>query len=89
MHVVSMDTAKIFQHGGSQAVRLPKAYRFEGTEVLIEKHGEEVILKPLPARKFRSFTEIARHLAEKLPEGGDFPEPPPRPSGHERPILEF
>ena len=84
-----MDTAKIFQHGGSQAVRLPKAYRFEGTEVLIEKHGEEVILKPLPAPKFRSFTEIARHLAEKFPDGGDFPEPPPRPIKHERPILEF
>jgi antitoxin VapB len=36
-----MITAKIFQHGGSPAVRLPRAFRFEGSEVLIEKHGEE------------------------------------------------
>jgi antitoxin VapB len=84
-----MTTAKIFQHGGSQAVRLPKAFRFEGTEVLIERRGDEVILKPAPAPKFRSFTEIARYLAKKFPDGEDFPEPPPRPATHERPILEF
>lgn len=84
-----MTTAKIFQHGGSQAVRLPKAFRFGGTEVLIEKHGNDVVLKPVSAAKFRSFTEIARHLAEKFPDGRDFPGPPPRPAKHERPILEF
>lgn len=81
--------AKIFQHGGSQAVRLPKAFRFTGTEVLIEKHGDEVLLKPVPAARFRSFTEIARHLAEKYPGNDAFPEPPPRPKAHERPILEL
>jgi len=40
-------TAKIFQNGRSQAVRLPKAFRFEGTEVKIRKEGEKVILEPL------------------------------------------
>lgn len=78
-----MAMAKIFQHGGSQAVRLPKDFRFDGTEVLIEKHGDEVVLKPLLAAKFRSFTEIAGYLDEKFPDGGDFPEPPPRPARHE------
>ena len=84
-----MSIAKIFQHGGSQAVRLPRAFRFEGKEVLIEKHGDEVVLKPVPAPKFRSFTEIAHFLAEKFPDAEDFPEPPLRPKTHERPILEF
>lgn len=41
-----MDTAKIFQSGRSQAVRLPKEYRFDGTEVLIKKVGDAVILFP-------------------------------------------
>ena len=68
---------------------MPKAFRFEGSEVLIEKHGDDVVLKPVPATKFRSFTEIARYLSETFPEGGDFPEPPPRPAKHERPILDF
>ena len=84
-----MITAKIFQHGGSQAVRLPRAFRFRGTEVRIEKQGDDVLLKPLPAQKFRSFTDIARHLAEKFPDPADFPAPPPRPKKHERPILTF
>lgn len=84
-----MTTAKIFQHGGSQAVRLPKAFRFEGTEVLIEKRGNDVLLKPAPAPKFHSFAEIACDLADKFPDSADFPAPPPRPSKHERPILEF
>jgi antitoxin VapB len=41
-----MDTAKLFNNGRSQAVRLPKAYRFEGTEVYIKKVGDAVVLLP-------------------------------------------
>ena len=37
--------AKLFMHGGSQAVRLPKAFRFEGAEVKIERDGARVILQ--------------------------------------------
>lgn len=45
-----MDTAKLFNNGRSQAVRLPKAFRFEGlTEVYIQRDGERIILSP--ARK--------------------------------------
>lgn len=42
------DRAKLFSHGGSQAVRLPKAYRFEGGEVSISMDGDKVILQPAP-----------------------------------------
>ena len=41
-----MDTAKIFWSGRSQAVRLPKAFRFQGDEVRIRRHGSAVILEP-------------------------------------------
>ena len=42
-----MQTAKLFLNGRSQAVRLPKAFRFEGiTEVMIERDGKRVILTP-------------------------------------------
>jgi antitoxin VapB len=39
-------TAKLFKHGRSQAVRLPKAFRFEGEEVRITQVGDRVILEP-------------------------------------------
>ncbi len=42
-----MDTAKLFTNGRSQAVRLPKEYRFDGTEVYIKKVGETVVLIPM------------------------------------------
>ena len=41
-----MDTAKIFINGRSQAIRLPKAYRFEGKEVYIKKTLAGVLLIP-------------------------------------------
>jgi len=41
-----MDTAKLFNNGRSQAVRLPKAYRFEGDHVLIKRIGNAVVLFP-------------------------------------------
>jgi antitoxin VapB len=40
-------TAKIFTHGRSQAVRLPKEFRFEGSQVRVSKIGDRVILEPL------------------------------------------
>ena len=42
-----MDTARLFQSGRSQAVRLPKAYRFTGTEVAVKHFGNGVLLLPV------------------------------------------
>ena len=42
-----MKTAKLFQNGQSQAVRLPKEFRFEGEEVFIKKTGNVVMLIPI------------------------------------------
>ena len=77
-----MIIAKIFQNGASQAIRLPKDLRFEGNEVLIEKRGEALVLKPLAVPKFQSFAEIGAFLAETFPSDEEFPEPAPRPSHH-------
>jgi antitoxin VapB len=45
------DTAKLFMHGRSQAVRLPKEFRFEGKSVRISKVGKKVILEPLKKKR--------------------------------------
>ena len=41
-----METAKLFMSGNSQAVRLPKNYRFSGDEVVIKRLGNAVVLLP-------------------------------------------
>ena len=42
-----MDTAKVFWSGRSQAVRLPKDFRFDAETVRIRRHGNAVILEPV------------------------------------------
>lgn len=42
-----METAKLFWSGRSQAVRLPKEYRFEGSAVRIRREGSAVVLEPV------------------------------------------
>jgi antitoxin VapB len=42
----TVKTARLFKNGDSQAVRLPKEFRFEGTEVLIKRVGSAVVLLP-------------------------------------------
>lgn len=44
---VFMDRAKLFQSGRSQAVRLPKEFRFSGTEVYVKRVGNAVVLLPM------------------------------------------
>lgn len=41
-----METAKIFTNGRSQAVRLPKAFRFDDDEVFIKRVGDAIVLLP-------------------------------------------
>ena len=46
----NMEIAKVFQTGRSQAVRLPKAFRFDGSEVAIKSFGRGVLLMPIDNR---------------------------------------
>jgi antitoxin VapB len=73
-------TAKLFTHGGSQAVRLPKAFRFEGAEVSVRKEGYAVILEPL--RHQQSWEEFWAEIDASNADGS-FPYPEPQPLGGE------
>lgn len=57
------ERAKIFITGGSQAVRLPKAFRFETGEVFIRRNAQtgEVVLSEKPVSSWLSFYEIVAH----------------------------
>ena len=54
-----MKTAKVFRHGNSQAVRLPKEFRVEGGEVIIRKSGDAVVLLPLGASRWMNVRRSA------------------------------
>ena len=69
-------TAKLFTHGGSQAVRLPKEFRFEGGEVRIRRDGDRVILEPVE----RDWAAIWAAMDQIQAEAGElFPERAPQP----------
>ncbi|HWH42448.1 MAG TPA: type II toxin-antitoxin system VapB family antitoxin [Usitatibacter sp.] len=69
-----MKTAKLFKNGDSQAVRLPKEFRFEGKEVFIKHAGNAVVLFPTA----KSWDSLLQSL-EKFP--GDFMTNREQPSG--------
>jgi antitoxin VapB len=74
-------TAKLFKHGRSQAVRLPKEFRLPGTEVRVSRLGDKVVLEPIEKTRFDVgvWRQKLRELgsADFLPEGA--PEDPPIP----------
>ena len=71
-----MKTAKVFTTGGSQAIRLPKEFRFEGEEVYIRREGNAVILEPKSKRGWpEGFFELIRvsDPAFRRPDQGHLP----------------
>ncbi|MBE6105921.1 antitoxin [Anaerovibrio lipolyticus] len=64
-----MMTAKIFENGRSQAVRLPKEYRFSSNEVIINKVGDVVFLLP-KTNKWASFMQAIDMFSDDYMEGG-------------------
>ena len=64
-------TAKLFTTGRSQAVRLPKAFRFEGKEVFIRKEGNRVILSEKPESWDGFFASPARVTEDFMAERVD------------------
>jgi antitoxin VapB len=63
-----MTTAKVFRSGNSQAVRLPKEFRFKANEVEIFRRGDEVVLREKPKSLARAFEILA-----SLPDDFDLP----------------
>ena len=72
-------TAKLFWHGRSQAVRLPKAFRMEGTEVRIRRQGRSVVLEPI-AKDWAWLDAIAGTFSDDFfAESSQQPDPQKRP----------
>jgi antitoxin VapB len=72
-------TAKLFKHGRSQAVRLPKEFRMPGNEVRVRRVGRGVLLEPMDAAFDVQawFDKLDEYLDEPFMTGGR--EQPPMP----------
>ena len=77
--------AKLFWNGRSQAVRLPKEYRFEGDRVRISRMGAGVLLEPVPATK----KETAEQLFARMDAMGADPIFPEGRQQNLAPIREY
>jgi antitoxin VapB len=75
-------TAKLFRNGRSQAVRLPKEFRFEGDEVRIRRVGNGVLLEPKVMDVQEWFRQLDAFREEPfMPEGRNQP-PMPEPKDY-------
>ena len=74
-------TAKLFKHGRSQAVRLPKEFRMPGTEVRVRRVGRGILLEPIdtPFDVKAWFAKIDAYLDKPfMDDGRHQPAMPPR-----------
>lgn len=62
-----METAKLFMDGHSQAVRLPKGFRFEGEEVFVKRVGNAMVLLPRH-ESWRTLHESLEHFSDDFME---------------------
>ncbi len=76
-----MKTAKLFKNGRSQAVRLPREYRFSGDEIYIKQYGDIVILIPKKS-PWKSLMESLDEFTE------DYMEDRNQPAAQKRESLE-
>ncbi len=64
-----MTYARVFQSGNSQAVRLPKEFRFEVDTVEIFRRGDEVVLRPRPVNALAIFDALTDFPADFMAQG--------------------
>lgn len=69
-----MKTAKVFKSGNSQAIRLPKEYRFAGGDIEIYRRGDEIVLREKRRGLGRAFELLASLPDDFMVEGrGNLP----------------
>ena len=76
--------AKLFVNGRSQAVRLPKEFRFEGNEVRVRRALGGVLLEPIEDENIKPWTTLEELYARFSPEEAD----PIFPEGREQPDMQ-
>lgn len=75
-----MATTKVFRSGNSQAVRIPRQFRFRSNEVEILRRGNEIVLRERP-RNLAQVFDLLAGLSSDFFQGGRRQPKPPKRSG--------
>jgi antitoxin VapB len=75
-----MPYARVFQSGNSQAVRLPKEFRFQADRVEICRRGDEIVMREVPASATAIFDVLASLPADFMRDGRE--DTPPQERDH-------
>lgn len=67
---------KLFKNGRSQAVRIPREFELPGTEAVIRKEGERLIIEAAPRLSLVELLETLKPIDEDFPPIDDYPPEP-------------
>jgi antitoxin VapB len=70
---MTVHRASLFRNGRSQAVRIPREFELAGTEVLMNKEGDRLVLTPLRTNRLADLLASWEPLDDGLPEAEDLP----------------
>jgi antitoxin VapB len=71
--IVTERHASLFRNGRNQAVRIPREFEIKGTEVLIRKEGDSLILTPIGNNRLLDLLASWEPLADGIPDVQDLP----------------
>jgi antitoxin VapB len=74
-----MAITKVFRSGNSQAVRIPREFRFDSNKVEIFRRGDEIVLRKRPRNLAGAFALLTGLSADFFKGGWKQPKPPKRP----------
>lgn len=74
-----MAITKVFRSGNSQAVRIPREFRFDSNKVEILRRGDEIVLRKRPRNLAGAFALLTGLSADFFKGGRKQPKPPKRP----------
>lgn len=69
-------TVRLFRNGANQAVRIPREFELPGTEVVLTREADAIVMRPAPPRSLLAVLEALKPLEESLPEIEELPAEP-------------
>jgi len=64
---------RLFRNGANQAVRIPREFELPGTEALLTREGDALVLRPAPPRSLLAWLDTLEPLDEAFPQVDELP----------------